>query len=723
MQRVMTKLKKWWPDFNSVVGFFILSVFLITLKTYWAYQTAFSLGAKGVLQQFLLVVNPLPTAIVLFGIALYFRGRIAYWLMILLNFIQSAWLFANMLYYREFTDFISLNIAKTSGSLSLEKAINGIIQPTDFLVFLDIIILIILLAVHWIKIDPMRVPRRVAMLTTILGIVLMGAFFGVASKDRSGLLTRTFDNNYIVKYLGLNEYAAYNLVKTHEQANEVKQAKASDLDQIKQFVNENKTLANSATYGQAKGKNVIIFHLESFQQFLLDYRWEGQEVTPNLNAFYHDQNTTAFDNFYNEVGQGKTADAELMLETSLFGTSSGSAMTNYGTNNTFQAMPALLKQEGNYTSAAFHGDVGSFWNRDNTYKNWGYDYFFSKAYYQNADNPDYNVGYGMKDKIFLKDTANYMQQLPQPFYSKVITVTNHYPYDLDDKNISINKTNTDDKTVDGYVQTARYLDQAFGEFEQNLKDSGLWDNSMIVLYGDHYGISDNHKDAIAKLIGKKDLTPLDLTNWQKVPLMIRVPGMQGGINHTYGGEIDVMPTLLGLLGIQDSHLVGFGQDLLSAQNKQIVPFRNGNWVSSEYTKYGSNYYVTATGTKIDPKSDPRAKVAIDAANKYVETSLRSSDKIVQGNLLRFLDKQDVPKNKTKDLSYKKSVGMKKLKHSQKDKTSVAAQNDGNIFAYQTDAPELGGDRQNKQDGEDNTNSTDIATPESILNGHGSDHDK
>lgn len=95
---------------------------------------------------------------------------------------------------------------------------------------------------------------------------------------------------------------------------------------------------------------------------MIDYKVNGEEVTPNINKFYHDSNTLAFDNFFNQVGQGKTSDAETMLENSLYGLPSGSAMTSYGAGNTFQALPAMLDQRG-YTTAAFHGDVGSFWNR------------------------------------------------------------------------------------------------------------------------------------------------------------------------------------------------------------------------------------------------------------------------------------------------------------------------------------------------------------------------
>ncbi|HBF74864.1 MAG TPA: glycerol phosphate lipoteichoic acid synthase, partial [Lactobacillus sp.] len=68
-----------------------------------------------------------------------------------------------------------------------------------------------------------------------------------------------------------------------------------------------------------------------------------------------------------------------------------------------------------------------------------------------------------------------------------------------------------------------------------MKQSGLYKNSMIVLYGDHYGISNNHRAAIAQLLGKKKVTSYDLAQFQKVPLMIHADGLKGGIQHTYGG--------------------------------------------------------------------------------------------------------------------------------------------------------------------------------------------
>lgn len=67
------------------------------------------------------------------------------------------------------------------------------------------------------------------------------------------------------------------------------------------------------------------------------------------------------------------------METSLFGLSTGSYMVNYGGTNTAYAAPSILAQTGDYTSAVFHGNTGSFWNRNNTYKQWGYNYFFDSS--------------------------------------------------------------------------------------------------------------------------------------------------------------------------------------------------------------------------------------------------------------------------------------------------------------------------------------------------------
>lgn len=682
-------LKKLYAKLNTRFGFFTLVLFVFWIKTYLVYITKFNLGIASTYQMVLAFINPLPFALLILGIALYFKGKKSYWLLLVLDFICSLWMFANILYYREFSDFLSLGIIKTSGTVSnnLGLSISEILHGTDFLVFVDVIVFALLLIFKLIKVDYSPVKYRVPAVITVLSVVLFGLNLTAAEKDRSQLLTRTFDNNYIVKYLGLNFYAGYNAYQTHKQNETRAHASSSDMDKVLKFINKNRTEDNIQYFGKAKGKNVFIFHLESFQQFLIDYKVNGKEVTPNINSFYHNQNTLSFDNFFNQVGQGKTSDAETMLENSLYGLPSGSVTSTYGTDNTFQALPAMLSQRG-YTTASFHGDVGSFWNRNNTYKSWGYQYFFDKEFYK--DKADYSVGYGLKDKIFLQQAAQYIEQLPQPFYAKIITVTNHYPYQIDKQNQDFPKTTTGDNTVDGYVQTAHYLDQAFGEFISYLKKTGLYDNSMIVMYGDHYGISNNHKKAIAQLLGKDKVTDYDLVNFQKVPFMIHMNGLQGGINHTYGGEIDVMPTLLDLMGIKNTDTIQFGQDLLATNRRQVVAFRNGDFTSPQYTKVGSTVYNNK-GEKVTDKLNKKEKSIIDQDQEYVTSSLDLSDKVITGDLLRFYTPSNFKNVNKQDITYNYTKSMAQLKQAQKDKKSslLYKSNDkSTVDLYSTDAPEL-----------------------------------
>lgn len=675
---------------KTKLGFFTVVVVFFWVKTYLTYITKFNLGVVGPMQKFLLLINPLPTAMLLIGIGLFFKGRKSYWIMVIIDFLLSLWLFSNILYYQEFSDFLSTSIIKTSGSTSdnLGKSIAGITKGTDFLVFLDVVIIVLLIAFKVFKIDVRRLKLKISLLVEGLAVVLIGTNLTMAQKDRPGLLTRTFDNNYIVKYLGLNSFAVYDGVKTAQSNAIMAKANHSDLKTVQSYIKKNYIALNPEYYGVAKNKNVLVIHLESFQQFLIDYKWHGKEVTPNLNKLYHANDTISFDNFFNQVGQGKTSDAEIMLENSIFGLQSGSAMSSYGTSNTFESAPAILGQQAGYTSAVMHGGAGSFWNRDNAYKSFGYDYFMPLSYYQNKKG--YYLGYGIKDKLFFDQSIKYIEHLPQPFYLKMITVTNHYPYDLDKKNQSIDKTDTGDKTVDGYVQTAHYLDEAIGELMSYLKKSGLEKNTLIMLYGDHYGISGNHHKASAQLLNKDSFNNFDNLQFQRVPLMFHMPGLKGGINHTYGGEIDVRPTLFNLLGINDQNMIQFGHSLLAKNAPQIVAQRNGDFITPKYSKVEGSYYYTNSGKRVTHPSK-KVKAQLASISNTVTTELSLSDRVITGNLLRFYKPNGFKYVKRKNYSYKKTDSLKRLKKAErKSKNSVWYQNGKKSTQsdFKTDAPEL-----------------------------------
>lgn len=317
-----------------------------------------------------------------------------------------------------------------------------------------------------------------------------------------------------------------------------------------------------------------------------------------------------------------------MLENSLFGLPQGSAYITKG-QNMYQAAPSILKDYG-YTSAVFHGNNGSFWNRNSIYKSFGYDHFYDASYYDTSSKEDM-AEYGLLDKPFFEQSESLLSSLPQPFYTKLVTVANHYPYKINQDLVTIGKADTGDASVDNYFQTARYADEAIEQVFNQLKELGLYDNTMIVLYGDHYGISDNHNEAMSQIIGK-EITPYENTNLQRVPLFIHVPGMEGGINHTYGGQIDLLPTVLHLLGIDTQNFIHFGSDLLSEEHSEIVPMRNGNFVSPTIYSVNDKFYDNETGLLLDDES--QLELAKTMKNE-VDYKLALSDKVVNGDLLRF----------------------------------------------------------------------------------------
>ena len=696
--RIFFDMKRLSKLVNTRIGFFALLVFLFWIKTLIAYFTDFKLGAQGLVQYLIVLINPLGTTLLLFGLAFYFkRSRFFYPVLMGIDIANTLLLYLNVIYYREFTDFMT--IATMTGYSKVNQGLSGsslaLTNLHDVFYWLDIVVILLLMLFRKIKFDPRAFSHRLAFAFTSVSLVVCGLNLMVAEMDRPQLLGRTFDRVYIFKYLGLDAFTGYDLVKSEHVSQMRKSATKSQLKTVEKFTKEHYAAPNKKLFGIAKGRNVIVIHLESFQQFLIDKKINGQEVTPFLNSLYHGQDTYAFSNFFNQVGQGKTSDAENMLETSTYGLSQGSLFATLGNDNTFQAAPAILKQRAGYTSAVFHGNVASFWNRNNVYKNLGYQYFFDASYFDTSG--DKATGYGLKDKLLFADSIKYLQHLQQPFYVKYLTVTNHFPFDLDDedKDSNFTTTNTGSSTVDNYFVTAHYLDQSLQEFFSYLDKTGLAKKSIIMIYGDHYGISNSENKNLASVLGKNadDWTDFDNVQMQRVPLMFVIPGSggHGGIYSTYGGEIDVLPTLLHLLGISTKRYIQFGTDLFSSQHDQVVALRNQDFVTPKYTSISGKIYLNSTGKLA--KLTKQEKKQLRADQKKVSEELALSDSLNEKNLLRFYHPKDFKTVNPKDYNY--ANGLKKEKKIEKSKgiqsTSIFSKNNDKTTtdSYSTNAPEQG----------------------------------
>lgn len=615
---------------STKMGFFAITVILFWIKTYSIYKLEFNLDLKNGMQQFLLFFNPLSSALIFLGIALFAKGRKSGVWLIIIDAILSLILYANVVYYRFNSDFITLpTLMQTSNFGSLGGSIADLAQLHDLWYTVDILFLIVLfikIRSNW-SMERMKFHKPVIVMS--IGVLAFAINLGLAEIDRPQLLKRTFDRNYIVKYLGAYNFIIYDAVQTAKTSTQRVLADSSDIMRVEEYTKNKYAEPNPEYFGKGKGKNVIKIHLESFQSFLIDYKLHGEEVTPFLNSLVHDseQNFTYFDNFFHQTEQGKTADAELIMDNSLYGLPQGSAFVMKG-NNTYQALPAIMHQQQNYTTSVLHGDYKSFWNRDEIYKEFGIDEFFDASYYDMSD--ENIINYGLKDKPFFEESMPLLKSLKQPFYAHMMTLTHHHPYLIDEDETTIARAETGDGSVDRYFQTARYLDESLEQFFNDLKEDGLYEDSIIMIYGDHYGVSDNHNEAMAKIIGE-EITPLKNAELQRVPFMIRVPGVEGqGVNHEYSGQMDVMPTLLHFLGIEAKDYIVFGTDLFSDDHKDFVPFRNGNFITKDYSYISGVYYDNETKEEI---VEPTAEMM--NMKETVRIELAHSDQVMYGDLLRF----------------------------------------------------------------------------------------
>ena len=635
-------------NYQTRIGFIVLLLLSYWTKSLWAYFVDFHLGLSSLFQYLIAIFNPIPLALLLLGLALYIKNtKLFYGIAITIYLVLFLWLFSNVVYYREFADYISVStmMATSSVSTGLGETALELFNLWDLVYFADFIIIAIVLRKKPYKLNPKPFSKRASFAVSSLAILLFSVNLFTAEIDRPELLTRGFSNTYIVRALGLPAFFTYNAHQTYTAEKDRSDATAEDLVPVEEYVQEHYASPNSDYFGIAKGRNVIYLHLESLQQFVIDYKLNVDgveyEVTPFLNSLYHSQSTLAFSNFFNQVKAGKTSDAETMIETSLFGLNQGSFMVQYGGSNTQQAAPYILSQNGGYTSAVFHGNSASFWNRNNTYKQWGYNYFFDQSYFSEATEEN-SFQYGLNDKIMFADSIQYLEHLQQPFYAKFITVSNHYPYtsSLIGDEIGFPLADTPDETINGYFATANYLDASIKAFFDYLKATGLYENSIIVLYGDHYGISNSRNPDLAPLIGKDSQTWSDFDNamMQRVPYMIVVPGMtNGGIIDTFGGQIDALPTLEHLLGIEANNYLQVGQDMLSSEHSQVVALRTaGNFITPKYTSYGGKIYYTETGVEITNPDEVTQK-EIDDIKAAAAAQLSASDAIQTGDLIRFYD--------------------------------------------------------------------------------------
>ncbi|WP_174734626.1 LTA synthase family protein [Mesobacillus harenae] len=606
----------------AIVNFVFIAIALLWIKTYIVYKLNMNLQIENLIQELILFINPISFLMLVFGLGLLLEGIRQKWYVLTASLVISIILYANAVYYREFFDFITLPLLMQTNNLAdLESSIWELISPYDIFYFADVMILLIIAYRKPVRIafQKMQTPSIKAFYFSAIAFFLLN--LGLSETQRPELLTRTFDREILVKNLGTYNFHIYDVFLQTKTKAQRAMANGNELTDIEEYTESKSSGSNKELFGEAKGKNIIIVSMESIQSFVIGKEINGKEITPFLNDFIEE--SYYFDQFYHQTGQGKTSDSEFLLDTSLYPLGRGAVFFTHS-NNEYSTLTEKLNKEGYYT-ANFHANNKSFWNRDVMYSQFGYDRFFSMADYEIDDVN--SVGWGMKDIDFFEQSVDHLNDIPKPFYGKFITLTNHFPFHLDSEDKFIDEYNSPSGTLNRYFPTVRYTDEALKVFIENLKREGIYEDSIIVLYGDHYGISENHNPSMEQFLGK-EITPFESVQLQRVPMIIHIPGHEGKTISTVSGQIDLRPTLLNLAGIDSKKDIEFGSDLFAQDREEFTILRDSSFITKDQVYTKGSCYDKATG-EILTKSE------CDPYRQRAKLELDYSDKIIYGDLLRF----------------------------------------------------------------------------------------
>ena len=380
-------------------------------------------------------------------------------------------------------------------------------------------------------------------------------FLRVAWTPTSGIFRAT-----PLGYHFFDIYKTLVLDKDIKLSNEEKQ-------EVKSWLDANyENLPDNQYKGELKGKNLVVLQIESLEDFVINKKIDGQEITPTLNSIL--KNSYYFPNIYEENLTGFSSDADLMVNTGMLPITNTATSFAYP-SRTLTTLPSILEKNG-YTTVSAHPEVAGSWN-------WGEVHHsllkFQNSYTLYDFNEDEIIGLGISDKSYLTQLATKAGDLKQPFYLFTVTLTNHGPFEIDDAHTTIKIPSEIEGTLIGqYFKTVRYTDEAIKMFMDKLKEEGRFDDTVFVIYGDHAGPNKYYKEQLKDVNFDGNYWKL---NEKKVPLIIYNPSIQGKTIETKGGLIDVMPTVSYLLGVNDGSLRNvIGRNLLNT-NRNIVALPEG----------------------------------------------------------------------------------------------------------------------------------------------------
>lgn len=583
----------------------------------------------------------------------------------------------NSMYYTNYVSFASFSLLKTSFQIVdvSDAVVDNVMEFKDFTYLWQLLAMIFVNISlkkknYYEKVSKIEKGKVRAINTMVAGLITLGLFISTLTSVDISRLTKQWNREYLVMKFGIYTYQINDLFATVKSQLNPLFGYDQKAKEFREFYSEKGDEISSNEYTNIlKDKNIIVIHAESIQNFTLGLEFNGQEVTPNLNKLAKEG--LYFNNYYAQESVGTSSDTEFTFNTSLLPASSGTVFINYW-DREYITIPKLLKEQGYYTFS-MHANNGTFWNRNNAHKSFGYDNFY---YYTKDYDIDEKIGLGLSDKSFFRQSTNIIKGISeehQKFYGVLIMLSNHTPFtsngeDISDFDVTLKYEQLNEETgemetvtapylegtkLGSYIRSVHYADEALGEFMQELEQAGLLENTAIVIYGDHdaklkksefrwfYNYDPKTNDTISS--DDPNYIDVDYYNYElnrKVPFIIWTKESSGNplLNKTVSeamGMYDALPTLGNMIGIHSKYALGTDILNLKEGEENLVVFPDGNWLTNKMY-YSQSKDEGKLLNSNETVSVDYIKEKSEIASKFVEIS----DSIIVYDLIKKQKESD-----------------------------------------------------------------------------------
>ncbi|MDZ4169250.1 MAG: LTA synthase family protein [Coriobacteriia bacterium] len=481
--------------------------------------------------------------------------RASRWTLLLIDAVVSFLLFATVIYTRYFDQVPSLLIFTVVGQLGDAADSTGeMLRLSDLLFVIDLPVIAAFAARRSLPDVSARVRRAAA----ILGVVALAGTIAVATL--ASRLPQPVDGRAVAYRWGVLMYEVSTLIpQPAASAQYAAVGGSSDLQRRIDELSRRQWLGRvpgAPERGSFAGVNVIVVQVEALQTGLLGARVNGQPVMPNLERFA--ARSWYFPNTIAQIGKANTADAEFVANTSLYPAIESPTPVAYGEKE-IPSLPRLLAARG-YDTFTMHTNDVRFWNRIQLYPALGFDRYYDDDFFGRAD----VTGYGASDRVLFDKALPELERAAAagPFYAQLVTLSGHHPFEGVAERSTLRLPADVAETETGrYLKAQSYVDDEIGRFFVGLERAGLLENSIVVVYGDHWGMklpaaSEVERHLRESLYGR----PYNRADFYSVPLLVHVPGQtRGRVENTALGFVDIMPTVADLVDLDLGSVIHFGR--------------------------------------------------------------------------------------------------------------------------------------------------------------------